>query len=233
MGRLLHDFSRHAFQWWSATSGRARGGGLGAGRAMGAPERARRSRSTFSSARVGGALLALLAACRQDMHDQPKLEPLEPSRFFDDQRASRPIPPGTVARGHLEADTALYAGVVGGAMVEEFPFAVSHETLARGRERYDIFCSPCHDRTGGGRGMIVQRGFKQPPPLHDARLRDVPAGYLFQVIGNGFGVMPGYAAQVPARDRWAIAAYVRALQLSQHATLADVPEARRAELEKQ
>ena len=182
---------------------------------------------------VATALLMLLAACRQDMHDQPKAEPLEPSGFFDDHRASRPIPPGTVARGHLEADTALYGGIERGAPVEEFPFAVSHETLARGRERYDIFCSPCHDRTGGGRGMIVQRGFKQPPALSDARLRQVPAGYLFQVVSNGFGQMPGYSTQVPARDRWAIVAYVKALQLSQHATLADVPEARRAELEKQ
>jgi mono/diheme cytochrome c family protein len=179
-------------------------------------------------------LVALLVpGCRQDMHDQPKYEPLEASRFFDDARASRPIPPGAVARGHLEADTALHRGTVGGALVDQFPFPVTREVLERGRERYDIFCSPCHDRTGGGRGMIVQRGFKQPPRLADSRLREAPHGYLFQVIANGFGTMPRYAKQIPARDRWAIVAYVRALQLSQHATLADVPEGRRAELESQ
>jgi mono/diheme cytochrome c family protein len=178
-------------------------------------------------------LYAMLAAgCRQDMHDQPKYQPLEYSSFFEDGRASRQLPPGVVARGHLEADTAFYKGTVGGALVDEFPFPVTREVLERGRERYDIYCSPCHDRTGSGRGMIVQRGFRQPPPLYDARLRDVPAGYLFQVITNGFASMPSYAPQISARDRWAIVGYVRALQLSQHATLDDVPSDRRADLEK-
>jgi mono/diheme cytochrome c family protein len=179
------------------------------------------------------ALLLTLAACRQDMHDQPKYQPFEYSPFFDDHRASRPIPPGTVARGHLEADTALYKGMVGSALVEEFPSPVTREVMERGHERFDIYCSPCHDRVGSGHGMIVQRGFKQPPALTDQRLRDIPVGYLFQTVSNGFGTMPGYAAQIPARDRWAIVAYVRALQLSQHAVIDDVPPEERADLEKQ
>ena len=173
-----------------------------------------------------------MGGCRQDMHDQAKYQPFEYSPFFEDHRASRPIPPGTVARGHLEADSALYKGVLNGAPVDVFPAPVTREVLERGRERFDIYCSPCHDRTGSGRGMIVQRGFKQPPALDEQRLRDVPVGYLFQVITNGFGQMPSYAAQIPARDRWAIVAYERALQLSQRATLDDVPPEHRAELEK-
>jgi len=165
------------------------------------------------------------------MHDQPKYQPLERSTFFDDQRASRPLGPGTVARGHLEADSAFYLGTSGEGVVEEFPVPVTHSLLERGRERYDIYCSPCHDRTGTGFGMIVQRGFKQPPSMHDERLRDVPVGYLFQVIGNGFGVMPSYAAQIPAADRWAIVGYIRALQFSQAASLDDVPAEERQKLE--
>ena len=165
------------------------------------------------------------------MHDQPKYQPLERSTFFDDQRASRPLVPGTVARGHLEADVAFYQGTSDAGMLQELPIPVTHTLLERGQERFNIYCSPCHDRTGIGFGMIVQRGFKRPPSLHDQRLRDVPVGYLFQVIGNGFGVMPSYAAQVPAPDRWAIVAYIRALQLSQAASLADVPAGERQKLE--
>jgi len=179
-----------------------------------------------------GALLTLFAAgCRQDMHDQPRYEPYEQSSFFDDRRASRPIPPHTVARGHLEADTALYTGLAAGTLVEEFPFPVTREVIERGRDRYDIYCSPCHDRVGTGRGMIVRRGFKQPPPLHDQRLRESPNGYIFQVITNGFATMPSYALQITAQDRWAIVAYIRALQLSQHASAGEIPSEKRAALE--
>jgi mono/diheme cytochrome c family protein len=177
--------------------------------------------------------LALLAApgCRQDMQDQPRYQPFERSAFFGDQRASRPIVPGTVARGQLFENTVLQTGKSEAGFAAEVPEKVDRALLERGRERFDIFCSPCHDRTGSGRGMIVQRGYKQPTSFHTDRMREMPAGYLFHVITNGFGVMPSYANQVPPSDRWAIVAYVRALQLSQHAGLADVPPGEREGLE--
>ena len=165
----------------------------------------------------------LLWGCRQDMHDQARYEPLETSDFFTDGRASRPLLPGTVARGQLRTDTHLYSGKVEGQLVETLPFPVTPALLARGQERYNIFCAPCHDRVGSGAGMIVRRGLRHPPSFHIDRLREAPIGHFFDVMSNGFGVMADYAAQVPPADRWAIAAYLRALQLSQHATLADVP----------
>ena len=164
------------------------------------------------------------------MQDQPKYKEYRASRFFDDGRSARPLEPGTVARGHLDDDEQLYTGKSGGDFVTAFPFAVTHDVLQRGRQRYDIFCSPCHDRVGTGNGMIVQRGYRQAASFHIDRLRDARVGYLFDVVTRGFGVMPSYAAQVPVRDRWAIVAYVRALQLSQHATPADVPAADAAQL---
>lgn len=172
----------------------------------------------------------LLAGCRQDMHNQPKYRAFAQNDFFDDQRASRPLVDGVVARGHLNEDGAFFQGVSGGQPVTANPLGTDLAVLTRGQERYNIYCSPCHDRTGSGEGMIVQRGYKQPPSMHDPRLRAVPDGYFFQVMTNGFGTMPAYAAQVPARDRWAIVAYIRALQLSQNATLADVPASERAAL---
>lgn len=174
--------------------------------------------------------LLALAGCRQDMHNQPKFQAYERNPFFDDQRASRPLVAGVVARGHLDEDEAFFKGVAGGAPVTANPLGMDRAVLERGASRYNIYCSPCHDRTGSGEGMIVQRGYKQPPSFHDPRLRAVPDGYFFQAITNGFGTMPSYAPQVPPRDRWAIVAYIRALQLSQNATLADVPEADRAAL---
>jgi hypothetical protein len=177
--------------------------------------------------------LALLAAagCRQDMHDQPRLEPLEASDFFHDGRASRPPVAGTVARGELRLDSHYYTGRQGGELAETFPFPVTREVLERGRERYGIFCTPCHDRLGTGNGMIVRRGFPQPPSFHEERLRAAPVGHFFDVISNGLGRMTSYADRVPPRDRWAIAAYLRALQLSQNAALADVPPDERRKLE--
>ncbi len=172
-----------------------------------------------------------LSACRQDMHDQPRYEPMEGSRFFADQRAARPVPAGTVARGQLHEDQHFYTGKVGGRFAETFPMPVTRAVLERGRERYDIYCSPCHDRTGSGNGMIVRRGYLAPPSFHVERLRTQAPGYFFNAISNGFGKMPSYALQIPVADRWAIVAYVRALQLSQHATLADVPAAERVALE--
>jgi mono/diheme cytochrome c family protein len=179
---------------------------------------------------LAGLLLAVLPGCRQDMHDQPKYQPLEASSFFKDGRASRPRVPGTVARGRRDDDTLFVSGKVDGKLSEVFPGPVSQATLERGHQRFDIYCAPCHDRAGTGLGMIVMRGYKQPPSFHEERLRSMPPGYFFDVMTNGFGVMPSYAAQVPVVDRWAITAYIRALQLSQHATLAEVPEAERAAL---
>lgn len=163
-------------------------------------------------------ILALLGACRQDMHDQAKIEPLEGSAFFDDGAGSRQPPPNTVARGQLREDRPFYTGFIAERRwVEELPVELDAELLERGRERFTIYCTPCHDRTGSGRGIVVQRGFKQPPSYHQDRLRQMPIGYFFDVITNGFGVMSSYAAQVKPEDRWAIAAYVRVLQRSQYA----------------
>ena len=159
------------------------------------------------------------------MQDQPKYKAFAPSPFFDDGRASRPAVPHTVARGHLDDDTLLYTGKVGDAFAPLFPAPVTSQVLARGHERYDIYCSPCHDRVGTGNGMVVQRGYRRPPAFHIDRLRNAAPGYFFDVVTHGFGVMPNYAAQIPVPDRWGIVAYIRALQLSQHATLADVPAA--------
>jgi len=164
------------------------------------------------------------------MHDQPKYIPLRESTFFSDERSARPIVPGTVARGQLHEDSLLYTGKMDGKDADVFPFAVDDRVMARGHERFDIYCSPCHGRTGQGDGMVVRRGYRRPPTFHQDRLRDAPVGHFFDVISNGFGAMPDYAAQIRTEDRWAIIAYVRALQLSEHATQADVPADRRGDL---
>jgi hypothetical protein len=201
---------------------------------------------SFSSAEPGGivvprggflklgliALAALAAAgCRQDMQDQPKYIPLRPSNFFADGRSERPLPDGSVARGHLDDDAGFYTGRgPDGTFVGTFPFPVTREVLERGEDRFNIYCAPCHDRLGNGVGMIVRRGYRRPPSYHTDRLRGVPHGYLFDVITNGFGAMPDYAAQIPPYDRWAIVSYVRALQYSQNASVNDVPPEARGEL---
>jgi mono/diheme cytochrome c family protein len=177
------------------------------------------------------ALLCVFAsACRQDMHDQPKLIPLRQSTFFADQRSARPPVAGTVARGQLREDALLYTGKVNGADATMLPFPIDERVLRRGQERFDIFCAPCHARTGEGDGMVVRRGYRRPPSYHDDRLRSAPVGHFFDVITNGFGAMPDYAAQIIAEDRWAIAAYIRVLQLSAHASLDDVPPVERGRL---
>ena len=168
-----------------------------------------------------------LSGCRQDMHDQPKYVPLRQSSFFGDERSARPLVAGTVARGELRDDPLLYGGKVNGADATVFPFAIDATVMARGHERFDIYCSPCHGRTGQGDGMVVRRGFRRPPTFHQDRLRNAPVGQIFDVITNGFGAMPDYAAQIQPRDRWAIIAYLRALQLSEHSTVADVPADKR------
>jgi mono/diheme cytochrome c family protein len=165
----------------------------------------------------------LLAACRQDMHNQAKLRPLKESRFFADGQAARMPPAGTVARGQLRADRALYEGIgAGEEFVTEIPLPVDLAFVRRGQERFNIFCAPCHGRLGDGGGMIVERGYKRPPSFHEERLRGSAAGYYFDVMRNGFGQMPAYASQIPVEDRWAIVAYIRALQLSQNARLIDL-----------
>src|SRR5688572_25599241 len=166
------------------------------------------------------------------MHDAPRYEPLEASTFFSDGRASRALVANTVPRGHLREDEHLFTGKVGGQLVTEFPMAVTAEVMARGQERFDVFCAPCHGRTGDGTGMIVQRGFRQPPSYYEERLLNAPVGYLYDVMTSGFGAMQDYSAQVPVADRWAIAAYIRALQLSRQGAVADVPAERRGELDR-
>lgn len=173
-------------------------------------------------------LLFILIACSffsgcYDMRYQPKFETYEETEFFADGRSARPLVDGTVARGFLREDDHMYKGKINGHYADTFPFPIDEKILKRGQERYNIYCSVCHDHAGYGRGMVVQRGFKQPPTYHDERMRNMPAGYFYEVIGQGFGVMAGYAAQIKPEDRWAIAAYIRALQYSQNAPFSAAP----------
>jgi hypothetical protein len=172
----------------------------------------------------------LLAGCRQVMNTQPRYSPLQASDFFADGMSARRLVAGTVARGHLRIDEQLYTGKTGNRLADTFPFPVTREVLERGRERFNIFCTPCHGAPGNGDGVVVQRGFRTPPSYHLDRLREAPPGHFFDVITNGYGAMASYAVSVPPRDRWAIIAYIRALQLSQRAPLADVPPSERQKL---
>lgn len=178
-------------------------------------------------------ILAATCSCRQEMYDQPKYKPLEKSDFFADGRASRPVVEGTVARGALDTAAALLspAGAPAGGLATTLPMPLTRELVGRGRERYEIFCTPCHDSTGGGAGMVVRRGYRPPPSLHIDRVRDAPVGHFYDVMTRGLGAMPDYAQQIPPEDRWAIAAYVKALQLSQRAPVADLPPEDRARVE--
>jgi mono/diheme cytochrome c family protein len=171
---------------------------------------------------VVAVLLLTAAGCRQDMHNQPKAIPLRESMFFKDTSSARPAVEGTIARGTLQDDAAFFTGKNGAVEVDALPFALTAEVLDRGEQRFNIYCTPCHGLSGNGDGMIVRRGYRQPPSYHIDRLRAVPLGHFFDVMTNGFGAMPDYRAQISPRDRWAIAAYVRALQLSQHASAADL-----------
>jgi len=177
------------------------------------------------------AVALALAGCRQDMHDAPRYEPLEANTFFANGSASRMLVANTVPRGLLREDTHLNEGKVDGRLATTFPMPVTADVMARGQERFNVFCSPCHGRTAQGNGLVVQRGFRAPPSLHEDRLRNAPVGYFFDVMTHGFGAMPDYATQVPVADRWAIAAYIRALQYSEHATVDDVPVDQRAGLD--
>ena len=181
---------------------------------------------------ASGFLLALaaLAGCRQDMHNSPKAIPLRESVFFKDGSSARPLVADTVARGTLQDDAAFFTGKNGAAMLDTLPFPLTADVLDRGEGRFNIYCAPCHGVTGRGDGMIVRRGYRQPPSFHLERLRQAPMGHFYDVMTSGFGAMPDYKAQIAPRDRWAIAAYVRALQLSQHASPSDLTSEDREKL---
>ncbi len=170
-----------------------------------------------------GLVMMQMSSCRQDMHDQPRYEPLEASSFFPDGQSSRSVVEGTVARGQLQDDRHFFTGKVEGQAAETLPMNISRELLSRGQERYEIYCSPCHGSAGYGEGIIVARGFRRPPSFHIDRLRQAPVGHFFEVMTNGLGAMYSYASRVDPADRWAIIAYIRALQLSQYARPEDVP----------
>jgi mono/diheme cytochrome c family protein len=176
--------------------------------------------------------ILLLAACSGQMSHQPRHDPLEASYFWEDGRASRDLIPGTVARGLLREDTHFYEAMDNGTLADTFPFPVTMEVMERGQIRYNIYCAPCHGHTGHGDGMIVQRGFTPPNSFHDERLRMAPEGYYFSVITNGFGAMYSYAYRIPPEDRWAIIAYIRALQFSQYAPVGALSPQDLAELER-
>jgi hypothetical protein len=176
--------------------------------------------------------LLLLAACGGQMSHQPRHDPLEASLFWEDGRSSRDLVPGTVARGLLREDEHLYNATIDGRMADSFPFPVTMEVMERGQVRYNIYCAPCHGHTGDGDGMIVQRGFSPPASFHEERLRLAPEGYYFSVITNGFGAMYSYAYRIPPEDRWAIIAYVRALQFSQYAPVEALSPQDLAEIER-
>jgi hypothetical protein len=178
---------------------------------------------TVSMSLSAMAALALLAGCRQDMHNEPKFIPQRGTDFFADGRSARPQVEHTVARGQLHEDEYFYTGLVNGKEQDAMPFPVTMAVLERGQERFNIYCTPCHSRVGNGDGMIVQRGYKPAGNYHDAKRMSQPLSHYFYVMTNGYGAMPDYSAQVAPTDRWAIAAYIRALQLSQNAKESDVP----------
>lgn len=169
-----------------------------------------------------------MVGCRNDMHVQPKILPLTQSDFYEDGRGSRTPPEGTIARGQLRDDPYLYTGMMNGKPADMMPFPATREVLERGRERFNIYCSPCHSELGDGNGMIVQRGFRRPPSFYEPRLRQAALGHFYDVMTNGFGAMPDYAAQVTTHDRWSIAAYIRALQMSQSAAATPTAAAEKA-----
>ena len=176
-------------------------------------------------------VVVFFASCRRDMMNQPKAKPLSESDFFSNKANARQPPAHTIPRGGAREDAAFYTGLTNGSYVTQLPVKLTRELMNRGRERFEAVCAECHDRTGSGNGMIVQRGFPQPPSFHVDRLRNAPIGHFYDVITNGYGVMYSYATRVEPDDRWAIAAYIRALQLSHDADLSDVPPAERTMLE--
>jgi mono/diheme cytochrome c family protein len=180
----------------------------------------------------GAAALTLLAltACRQDMHTEPRYQPLAETSFFSDHRSARPQVEGTVARGHLRIDEARYTGKIDGEDIDQFPIPIAKADIERGQNRFNIYCTPCHGQLGEGNGMVVMRGFRQPPSYYSDRLMNAPVGHFFDAVTNGFGAMPSYASRIQTDDRWRIIAYIRALQLSESASLNDVPADQRQNL---
>ncbi len=181
-------------------------------------------------------VLVGLSGCRSEMYDQPRYEPYEATDFFDDGTSARPLVPGTVPRRDPQdrgkwSEELFTTGKTGGVLAETLPFEVDRKVLERGQDRYRIFCTPCHSELGDGRGMIVQRGFSPPPSFHSDELRKKPVGHYFDVMTRGFGTMYSYASRIPARDRWAIAAYIRALQVSQHSLASELSASDRTQLE--
>lgn len=172
-----------------------------------------------------------LVGCRTEMYDQPRYDTYEPSSFFEDGLSARPLVQGVVPRGWARTDEHLYFGRVGSELASSFPFAIDEDVLDRGRTQFNVFCSPCHGGTGDGQGMIVQRGMPKPPSLHEPRLREVPVGHIFDVISRGYGAMYGYAQRIKPRDRWAVVAYIKALQLSQNAPIDILDETDRQRVE--
>ena len=190
---------------------------------MSIPSR-QRARALVILTATATALLASGCELRMAMYDQPKYEAHEASSFFENGLSAREPIEGTVARGQLRLDDHYFEGKVNGELATTIPFAVTTEVLKRGQERFDIYCSPCHDRTGRGNGLVVQRGLKkQPPSFHEERLREAAIGHFFDVPTNGFGAMYSYASRISTKDRWAIASYIRALQLSQEARFDELP----------
>ena len=180
-----------------------------------------------------GCVVLTLAACRQDMHNQPKYVTYRSSEFFKDGLSERPQVVGTVAQDQLRADTYFYTGKIGTKEGDQFPFPITEAVMERGRERYDIYCSPCHSRVGDGNGMIVKRGYRQAANFHLPRYLSQPVGHYYDVISHGWGALPDYSAQLEPSDRWAIAAYIRALQYAQNGTMAEVPADQRGQLKDQ
>ena len=177
-----------------------------------------------------GALLLPLLGCRDDMHNQPRYKPLAESDFFSDHRSARTPVDGTIARGYLRIDEARYTGKLGGEDIDQFPFPIAKADIERGQNRFNIYCTPCHGRLGDGNGLVVQRGFRQPPSYYGDKLMRAPVGHFFDVMTNGFGAMASYASRVQPDDRWRIAAYIRALQLSENAKITDIPADQRQNL---
>lgn len=177
--------------------------------------------------------LLFVSGCelRQAMYDQEKYEPLEASSFFSDGQSYRPQISETVARGQLRLDSHFYEGKVDGELSYDLPVPVTTELLTRGKERFGIYCTPCHGHTGKGDGIIVKRGLKAPSSFHEQRLRDMPVSYFFDVITNGYGIMYSYASRVPTADRWAISAYIRTLQLSQNIDYDQLPDEDQSQLQ--
>ena len=182
---------------------------------------------------VASTVLLAVSGCRQDMHNQPKYVPYRSSEFFQDGLSERQQLVNTVARGELREDAYLYTGKVGTKEGDRFPFPITQAVMERGRERYDIYCSPCHSRVGDGNGMIVKRGYRQAANFHDQKYATQTVGHYYDVISHGSGAMPDYAAQIEPADRWAIVAYIRALQYAQNGTMADVPADQRGQMKDQ